>query len=106
MTDRFPSPPDGQAPGQEPGSVYPEESQAMLAVIVSLFGVTLVPPVAPIAWIIASKELQSIRRGRRDPAKRQQAIAARAIGIVGTAWIPVVTAAIVSCSTGNACFYG
>lgn len=78
----------------------------MLAVILSLFGVTLIPPVSPLAWLIASKELQAIRHGRRDPAKRQQATAARAIAIVGTAWIPLVTVAIVSCSTGNACFYG
>jgi len=78
----------------------------MPALIMSLFGVTIVPVVSPIAWIIASRELGAIRKGRRDPAKRQQAVAARAIGIVGTAWIPVVTVAILSCSTGNACFYG
>ena len=64
--------------------MYPESSNALLALILSIANFVVCPILAPIAWYIASKELQAIDAGRRDPSKRDQANAGRILGIIGT----------------------
>ena len=55
-----------------------------MALILSIANFVVCPILAPIAWVIAGKELTAIDAGRRDPTKRDQANAARILGIIGT----------------------
>lgn len=71
-------------PGGQPANQYPESSNALLALILSIANFIVCPVLSPIAWVIASKELRAIDAGRRDPAKRDQANAGRILGIIGT----------------------
>ncbi len=64
---------------------YPEESQAIMALIMALLGLTLCQLLCPLAWIFGQRELDAIDAGRRDPSKRDMAFASKIIGIVGTA---------------------
>ncbi len=72
-------------PGGYPASQFPESSNALLALILSIANFFVCPILGPIAWFIAGKELEGIEAGRRDPSKRDQANAARILGMIGTA---------------------
>jgi len=71
-------------PGGFPASQFPESSNALLALILSIANFFVCPVLAPVAWFIAGKELDGIDAGLRDPSKRDQANAARILGIIGT----------------------
>ena len=83
----FGSPPGAPYPGQPiPHRVYPEESQALTALLFSLLGLVVCSGLlCPVGWWISNKELAAIDQGRRDPSKRDMAVAGKVIGIVGTA---------------------
>jgi len=66
------------------GTAYPEASQATLALVFGIVGVTVFSILAPFAWWIGLKEKRAIDAGRRDPANRGQAVAGYILGIVGT----------------------
>ena len=83
MSQQFPGPPPD--PHQPYGYVqYPESSNALLALILSITNFILCPFLAPVAWYMGNKEIEAIDQGRRDPTKRDQANAARILGIIGT----------------------
>lgn len=83
MSSIPPAPPP-VPPGGYPAQQYPESSNALLALILSIANFVVCPILGPIAWVIASKELSAIDAGRRDPTKRDQANAGRILGIIGT----------------------
>lgn len=62
---------------------YPEESQATTALVLGILGV-MTTILAPIAWVIASREIEAIHAGRRSPEGMQLASTARILGMVGT----------------------
>lgn len=65
--------------------VYPEESQAVLSLVLSIVGIVVCGGVlCPVGWYLANKDLQAIEAGRRDPSKRDIATAGKIVGIVGT----------------------
>lgn len=103
-----PNQPPPYAPGQQPGSLqpgfgqgqqpgypyvpptYPEESQALAALLVSLLGLVICSGlICPFGWVMANKELAAIAEGRRDPTKKDMATAAKVIGIIGTILVVV-----------------
>lgn len=79
-----PQPPPPAPAGM--GGAYPEESRAVVALVLTLVHVLFFfcPVLAPIGWYMAHQELTAIDAGRRDPSNRPTANAARIIGIVGT----------------------
>ncbi len=88
-------------PGMQPGvpmpgmaMAYPEQSQAVLSLVMSLVGLVVCGGVlCPVGWYYGNKELQGIDAGLRDPSKRDLAMAGKIIGIIGTV---LVVLAIVS----------
>ena len=84
------SPPYGQQPAYGsapyPGDVamYPEPSQAVLALVVAIVGLVAFQLVCPVAWVLANREIKGIDQGRRNPANRGMAVAAKIIGIIGS----------------------
>ena len=69
----------------QPYVQYPEESQALLTLILSLVGIFVCSGVlSPVAWYFGNKELAAIDAGRRDPSKRDMAKAGQVIGIIGS----------------------
>ena len=62
---------------------YPEESQATTALVLGILGVVSTI-LAPFAWVVANRELEGIRSGRRSPEGQQLASTARILGIIGT----------------------
>lgn len=62
---------------------YPEESKATVALVLGIFGI-MTTILAPIAWVIANREIEAIHAGRRSPEGLQTASTARILGIVGT----------------------
>lgn len=79
-------PPPTMAPGYGyPQVAYPEESQAVLSLVLSIVGiVTCGGLLCPLGWYFAKKEIDGIEAGRRDPTKRDMAKAGQIIGIIGT----------------------
>lgn len=69
-----------------PGMVrYPEESQALLSLLMSILGLVVCSGLlCPVGWYLANKELEAINGGRRDPSKRDLAMAGKIVGIIGT----------------------
>ena len=79
----FPGAPGGY-PGYQPVQ-YPEESQAVLALSMSLIGLVVCSGLlCPVGWYFANKDLAGIAAGRRDPSKKDLATAGKIIGIIGT----------------------
>jgi hypothetical protein len=70
--------------GQQPYGAGYEPSQAVLALVLGIVGVFVFQLVAPVAWVIGSRELQAIDAGRRNPNDRGVALAGKILGIVGT----------------------
>ncbi len=63
---------------------YPESSQATIALVCSIAGFVLCGLLAPVGWYLANQEIAGIDAGRRDPAHRGMANAARIIGAILT----------------------
>ena len=84
------NPPYGQHPGYGtapyPGEagMYREPSQAVLALVVALVGLVAFQIISPVAWVLANREIEGIDQGRRNPANRGMAVAAKVCGIIGT----------------------
>jgi hypothetical protein len=74
----------GTAPYPGEAGLYREPSQAVLALVVAIVGLVAFQLVAPVAWVLAKREIQGIDEGRRNPANRGMAVAAKVIGIIGT----------------------
>lgn len=79
----FPGAPMPAPAGQAVG-LYPEESQATLALVLSIVGF-FCGITAPFGLWFGWKERTAIDAGRRNPANRGQAIAAIVIGAITTA---------------------
>lgn len=96
-------PPGMQPPGMPPPAmmppgmvVYPEESQAVLALVLSIVGIVVCGGVlCPVGWYLANKDLEAIDAGRRDPSKRDVATAGKIVGIVGTLLVVLAILAFV-----------
>ncbi len=94
MSDQFPGPPP--QPGQPYGMMqYPESSSATLALILSILSFVVCGLLAPVGWYMGNKEIEAIDAGRRDPSKRDQANAARILGIIGTVILALVVLFII-----------
>jgi uncharacterized membrane protein YjgN (DUF898 family) len=94
--DRLPNPttPPNVFPGY-PG-VYPEESQAVVALTLSVIGLVVCGGLlCPVGWYLANKEIAAIDAGRRDPSKRDTAQAGKIVGIIGTALTVLAVVAFV-----------
>lgn len=86
--------PQGQGIG--PGTIYPEESQAVLSLVLSIVGLVACGGLlCPVGWYIGNKELAGIDAGRRDPSKRDMAQAGKIIGIIGTVLTALAIVAVV-----------
>ncbi len=78
----FPQGPQGYG---QPYIQYPEESQAVLSLVLSIVGLVACSGLlCPIGWHFGKKELEGIDAGRRDPSKRDMAKAGQIIGLIGT----------------------
>ena len=78
----FPQAPQGYG---QPYIQYPEESQAVLSLVLSIVGLVACSGLlCPIGWHFGKKELEGIDAGRRDPSKRDMAKAGQIIGLIGT----------------------
>ncbi|NNE95558.1 MAG: hypothetical protein HKN24_05965 [Acidimicrobiales bacterium] len=83
-----------QVVGSAPGSTIPpqgsygygagfaENSQAVTALVLAIFGLFCCGVPAAVGWYIANQETQGIDQGRRAPSSRGTATAAKVIGIV------------------------
>ena len=64
--------------------MYPEASQATLALVLGILSIVFCQILGPFAWWMGNKELEAIDAGRRPPENRSNANAGRITGIVGT----------------------
>lgn len=79
-----------------PGMVYPEESQAVLSLVLSIVGLVACGGLlCPVGWYLGNKELAGIDAGRRDPSKRDMGQAGKIIGIIGTVLVALAVVAII-----------
>ena len=74
----------GTAPYPGDAAMYPEPSQAVLALVLGIIGIVAFQLVAPFAWALGNREIQGIDQGRRNPANRGMAVAGKVTGIIGT----------------------
>lgn len=100
-SDPFSNLPGAPTPGQQPAqpmpgtpgapaapsSRWPEQSQAVLALILGIVGLFSCGITSVVGFFIARKELDGIDQGRRDPANHGTARAAKIISIVVTCFI-------------------
>jgi hypothetical protein len=93
------TPPPASMPGVPaamPVMMYPEASQAVVALVLSIVGIVACGGVlCPVGWYLGSQEMKAIDAGRRDPSKRDLAQAAKIIGIIGTALVALAVIAVV-----------
>ena len=93
---RQPPPASPSAPTPPPGygsaapQVFAEESQAVLAICLSVIGILLGGALSPFGWHLGKKELDGIASGHRDPSKRNVANAAKIIGIIGSVYFSFI----------------
>lgn len=71
-----PPPPSGQ--------MYPEQSQATLALVLGIIGLVACQILGPVAWVIGNNEIRAIDEGRRPPENRGNANAGKILGIIST----------------------
>jgi TRAP-type C4-dicarboxylate transport system permease small subunit len=64
--------------------MYPEPSQAVLALVLGIVGMVAFQLVAPFAWVVSHREIQAIDQGRRNPVNRGLAVVGKITGIIGT----------------------
>jgi uncharacterized Tic20 family protein len=77
------------------GTGYPEDSQAVLALILGIVSVLLLSILGPFAWWLGGKEKKAIDEGRRDPANRGVAVAGWVLGIIGTIFLILAVLGVV-----------
>jgi hypothetical protein len=75
--------------------MYPEASQATLALVLGILGIVVCQVLAPAAWVIGNNELKAIDAGRRPPENRGNANAGKILGIVGSVLLGLGLIAIV-----------
>ncbi len=89
----------GVGVGGVPVSMYPESSQAVLALILSILGfVACCGITCPIGWWLGDQELKAIAEGRRDPSNQGTANAGKIVGIIGTVLILLAVVGFVGIS--------
>ena len=66
---------------------YPENSQAVLTLVLGILGLMFCGILAPFAWSLGNAELRGIDTGRRPPDNRGLANAGRILGIIGTVFL-------------------
>lgn len=64
--------------------MYPEQSQATLALVLGIIGIVACQVLGPFAWYVGQKELQAIDAGNRPPENRSTANAGKILGIITT----------------------
>jgi len=67
-----------------PNEMYPEQSQATLALVLGIIGIVACQVLGPFAWYVGQKELQAIDAGKRPPENRSTANAGKILGIITT----------------------
>lgn len=78
--------PHYQQPPYQQQYHWPESSNAVTALVLSLVGLLACSGLlCPIGWYMANGELRGIAEGLRDPRNRDMAKAAQIVGIIGTA---------------------
>ena len=82
--EAYPRPAYGAAPHVGEAGMYPEPSQAVLALVLGIVGMVAFQLVAPFAWVVSHREIQAIDQGRRNPVNRGLAVAGKVTGIIGT----------------------
>ncbi len=82
--EAYPRPAYGTAPNAGEAGMYPEPSQAVLALVLGIIGMVAFQLVAPFAWVVSHREIQAIDQGRRNPVNRGLAVAGKITGIIGT----------------------
>jgi len=80
---------DPVLPAPSPGS-YPEQSQAVTALVLGILSIVLCQVLGPFAWKIGHEELKAITEGRRPVTNQGLAQAGKVCGIVGTCLLGVV----------------
>ncbi|MDY7102819.1 MAG: hypothetical protein S0880_16685 [Actinomycetota bacterium] len=94
-----------------PAASYPESSQATLALVLGIVGLTglvcLGFPLllSPFAWWLGQSEVRGIDEGRRPPQNRGQGMAAKVCGIIGTVFLflgVLATGCLVALSAADA----
>lgn len=70
--------------------MYPEATQATVALVLGLLSLVLCPLLGPFAWSTANDEIRRIEEGLRDPTNLPNANLGRILGIVGTILLVVV----------------
>ena len=73
-------------PRQDP---YPEQSQAVTALVLGILSVIVCQLLGPFAWKLGSDELRGIAEGRRPAEGLSMAQAGRITGIIGTCLLAV-----------------
>lgn len=80
-----PPPPTAPVPTSAgPAGMYPEPSQATLALVLGILSIVVCQVLGPFAWWLGNKEVEAIDAGRRPPENRSNAVAGRITGIIGT----------------------
>lgn len=74
---------------------YPEDSQAVLVLVLGILGLVFCQVLGPFAWSIGNTELAAIQAGRRPPENRGMASAGRILGIIGTVLLGLVLVGVV-----------
>ena len=83
-------------PAAMPPMLFPEASQAVVALVLSIVGLVACGGVlCPVGWYLGSQEMKAIDEGRRDPSKRDLAQAAKIVGIIGTALVVLAVIAVI-----------
>lgn len=98
MTDRT----DDRRLGTGPPTTYPEQSSAVVALVLGVLGVVGLYVLGPFAWWLGVKERRAIENGRRDPANRGLAIAGQVLGVVATVGLLIVPVLLLILATAGA----
>lgn len=85
---------DPVLPASPPGP-YPEQSQAVTALVLGILSIVLCQVLGPFAWKIGHEELKAITEGRRPVANQGLAQAGKICGIVGTCLLGLVVLFVV-----------
>lgn len=73
-----------------PSGTYPEQSQAVTALVLGILSIVMCQLLGPFAWKIGHDELTAINEGRRPVGNQGLAQAGKVCGIVGTALLGIV----------------
>ena len=85
MTEPFAAPPPPPPPPMMPPPTASASSQAVVALVLGILGVTCCGLAAPFAWYLGVAEQRAIREGRSSPAGDGMAMAAKILGMIGSA---------------------